>query len=84
MRTKTVAVEAAVYEKLVSLKSGDEPLSKVIERLTGQSATAHTGAAILSAIKNAPDPLSAVEAAKMTQVVEANRNRKSGSAHDLP
>ena len=82
MSTKTIAVDARVYDKLASVKREGESFSKAIDRLIDQVGAAHTGGDILRVLAELP-PLSNEDAAVMLSVVAENRRTETWDKHDL-
>jgi predicted CopG family antitoxin len=72
MSTRTIAVDAEVYERLAGVKRRGESFSKVIDRLLDDLAEAHTGLDILARMREIP-ALSADDAERMLAVVRENR-----------
>jgi predicted CopG family antitoxin len=82
MSTRTIAVDAGVYDRLAGVKRKGESFSKVIDRLLDELGEAHTGRDILRGLDLVPS-LSREEAGVMMAVVEENRQSETWAAHDL-
>lgn len=83
MSTKTIAVDAQVYQRLAGEKREGESFSKVIDRLLTQAGAAHTGSDILRGVSELP-ALDADDAEAMLAVVAGNREAEQWPRHDLP
>lgn len=81
MSTRTIAVDAEVYERLAAVKRRGESFSKVIDRLLDDLAEAHTGLDILSRMREMP-ALSADDAERMLAVVRESRKDETWAEHD--
>ena len=82
MSSKTIAVDARVYDKLASVKREGESFSKAIDRLIDEVGDASTGRDILRGVSEVP-PLPAEDAEVMLAVVAENRESESWDEHDL-
>lgn len=82
MSTKTIAVDARVYERLASVKRSGESFSKAIERLLTEVEAAHTGGDILRGLTTFPR-LSQVDAEAFLNVIAENRAEEPWDARDL-
>ncbi|WP_150460303.1 antitoxin VapB family protein [Nesterenkonia ebinurensis] len=82
MATKTIAVDAQVYEELAAQKRPGESFSKAIRRMIQQSGERGTGADLLRHLESVP-PLSEEDAEIMLEVVEENRSEALGEPLDL-
>ena len=82
MSSKTIAVDARVYEKLAGVKREGESFSKAIDRLIDQVGAAHTGSEILQGLSGVI-PLSCDDAQVMLSVVAENRENETWDDHDL-
>jgi predicted CopG family antitoxin len=82
MSTKTIAVDARVYDKLASVKREGESFSKAIERLIDEVGAACTGRDILRLLAELP-PLPEEDAEVMLSVVADNRRSETWDEHDL-
>jgi predicted CopG family antitoxin len=72
MAIKTIAVDAAVYDRLTAAKRSGESYSKTIDRLLTTAGSAGTGIAILERLA-AFDPLPADEADVFLRVIAEDR-----------
>lgn len=72
MAIKTIAVDAAVYERLAATKRSGESFSKAIDRLLTTAGSVGTGAAIMERLVSIP-PLPDDEAERFLQVIEEDR-----------
>jgi hypothetical protein len=82
MSSKTIAVDARVYDKLASVKREGESFSKAIDRLIDEAGDACTGRDILRGLSKVP-PLPAEDAEVMLAVVAENREGEPWDEHDL-
>ena len=82
MSTKTIAVDARVYDKLARVKREGESFSKAIDRLIDEVGAAHTGRDILRVLAELP-ALSDEDAEVMLSVVAENRQNETWDEHDL-
>jgi len=82
MSSKTIAVDARVYEKLAGVKREGESFSKVIDRLIDAVGAAHTGRDILRGLSTI-ETLSYRDAEVMLSVVAENRENETWDDHDL-
>ena len=83
MSTKTIAVDLAVYRKLLGLKRESESFSRLLDRLAEEVGSAGTGAEVLRRLGHASPALSGREAAVMREIVKAHRNDEAWGTHDL-
>jgi len=72
MSSKTIAVDARVYDKLATVKRKGESFSETIDRLIDKVGAASTGRDIVRSLSEIP-PLSAEDAEVMLVVVAENR-----------
>ena len=82
MSSKTIAVDARVYDKLASVKREGESFSKAIDRLIDEAGDACTGRDILRGLAELPT-LSAEDAEVMLAMVAENRESEPWDEHDL-
>jgi predicted CopG family antitoxin len=82
MSTKTIAVDARVYDQLAGAKRDGESFSKTIERLLTEVAAAHTGSDILRGLATIA-PLSAADAEVFMEVVAEDRASEGWGERDL-
>lgn len=82
MSTKTIAVDSRVYDRLASVKRGDESFSKAIDRLLTELEAAHTGKDILRGLASFT-PLSPADADTFLNVVAENRAHERWDTRDL-
>ena len=82
MSTKSIAINARVYELLARHKRDCESFSKTIERLLSHVRRHSTGSDILRNLGAIP-PLSEEDAAVLLDVVEDNRRTEAWGRHDL-
>lgn len=82
MSTKTIAVDAQVYERLAGLKREGESFSKAIDRLMDEVGAAHTGAHVLLGLADQAS-LPPEEAERFLEVVRRNRESERWEPHDL-
>jgi predicted CopG family antitoxin len=82
MSSKTIALDASVYDRLAQLKRQSESFSRVINRLIERVVTAHTAADVLSHLDTHPS-LSDADAETMSKVVRENRDTETWPRHDL-
>jgi hypothetical protein len=83
MSTKTIAVDVAVYRRLLGLKKESESFSRLLDRLVDEVTSAGTGADVLRRLGHAPPALSEGESATMLRVVAANRTGGKWPDHGL-
>lgn len=83
MSTKTIAVDRDVYLKLARIKGEGESFSRALDRLLDSHLKAHTGADILTRLRDAPAPLSDAEADAMARHLQLARATETWSLHDL-
>ncbi len=83
MSTKTIAVDARVYERLAAARREGESFSKTIDRLLTEVAAAHTGGDILAGLAALP-PLSDEDARVFAQLVAESRASERWEPRDLP
>lgn len=72
MAIKTIAVDAAVYDRLATTKRTGESFSKAIDRLLTDASVANSGADILRRLEGF-SPLPDEEADAYMAVIEENR-----------
>lgn len=82
MSTKTIAIDAKIYERLASTKRESESFSKAIARLLDSVGAAHTGESILSQLSSVP-PISDQDADRIMMVVRENHASEKWPEHDL-
>jgi predicted CopG family antitoxin len=82
MSTKTIAVEARVYDRLASVKREGESFSKAIDRLLSEVGEAHTGREILERLQAWP-ALSDEDARVFLKVIAENRSSEGWVPLDL-
>lgn len=82
MATKTIAVDAQVYEELAAQKRPGESFSKAIQRMIRSGSDRGTGADLLRYREQMP-ALSEEDAQVMLRVVEENRREGLGEPLDL-
>ena len=83
MSTKTIAVDREVYLKLARIKGEGESFSRALDRLLDSHLKAHTGADILTRLRDAPPPLSESEADAMDHLIQMARESEAWDLHDL-
>jgi len=81
MSTKTIAVDARVYDRLAAMKREGESFSKLIDRLLTEVRAAHTGRDILRGLE-ASSPLSREDAETFLEIVAQNREREAWDERD--
>lgn len=82
MATKTIAVDARVYEELAAHKRPGESFSKAIHRILRGDARQGTAAAILEHLETMP-PLPEEDSQAMLDVVRENREQEQWKPLDL-
>jgi predicted CopG family antitoxin len=82
MSTRTIAVDAEVYDRLAEVKRRGESFSKVIDRLLHEVGAAHTGQDILRQLAGMPT-LTEEDAEVMLAVVSDSRHDETWVVHDL-
>ena len=82
MSTKTIAVDARVYERLAAAKREGESFSRAIDRLLAEIRAAHTGSDILRRLA-AVSPLSEAESKVFLEVVAEDRTSEDWDERDL-
>jgi predicted CopG family antitoxin len=82
MSTKTIALDAGVYEKLARLKGESQSFSKLISSLVDRVVTAHTVADVLAQLDD-EQPLRKADAETMARLVREDRETETWPSHDL-
>ena len=82
MSTKTIAVDARVYERLAAVKKEGESFSRAIDRLLAEMGAAHTGGDILSRLATI-EPLSEADARVFLEIVAEDRASEMWNGRDL-
>ena len=83
MSTKTIAIDARVYERLASVKREGESFSKAIDRLLAEIGSVYTGGEILRGLATFA-PLSKEDSDVFLQVIAGNRASEDWAENDLP
>ncbi len=82
MSTKTIAVDARVYERLAAVKKEGESFSRAIARLLAEIGSAHTGGDILRRLATV-DPLSEADSRVFLEIVAEDRASETWNERDL-